>query len=59
MAVHMTGFEIGERLRAEAKLRTSEARYRHLFDAIDEGFCTIEVLLDAGRAGGSTTASCP
>jgi len=51
MAVHMTGFEIGERLRAEAKLRTSEARYRHLFDAIDEGFCTIEVLLDAaGRA---------
>ncbi|MGU3467665.1 PAS domain-containing protein [Methylobacterium sp. C33D] len=51
MAVHMTGLEIGERLRAEAKLRTSEARYRDLFDAIDEGFCTIEVLFDgAGQA---------
>lgn len=47
MAVHMTGFEIGERLRTEAKLRMSEARYRRLFDAIDEGFCTIEVLVDA------------
>ncbi|QGY05203.1 PAS domain-containing protein [Methylobacterium mesophilicum SR1.6/6] len=50
IAVHMTGFEIGERLRAEAKLRTSEARYHHLFNAIDEGFCTIEVLFDEAGA---------
>lgn len=46
--VHMMGFEIGERLRAEAALRTSEAEYRYLFDALDEGFCTVEVLFDAG-----------
>lgn len=46
IAVHMTGFEIGARLRVEAKLRRSEAESRHLFDAIDEGFCTIEVLFD-------------
>lgn len=33
-----------ERARAEAALRESEARYRTLFEKIDEGFCTIEVL---------------
>ena len=31
----------------ETALRASEARYRTLFDAIDEGFCIIEVLFDA------------
>jgi PAS domain S-box-containing protein len=30
----------------EAALQASEARYRTLFDAIDEGFCIIEVLFD-------------
>ncbi len=30
-----------------AALRESEARYRVLFDSIDEGFCVIEVLFDA------------
>lgn len=30
----------------ETALRASEARYRTLFDAIDEGFCIIEVLFD-------------
>ena len=44
--VHMAGDELGERARAAALLRASEARYRHLFNAIDEGFCTIEVLFD-------------
>jgi PAS domain S-box-containing protein len=33
-----------ERLRAEAALRESEARYRTLFENIDEGFCIIEFL---------------
>jgi PAS domain S-box-containing protein len=34
-------------VRAEAAARESEARYRTLFDSIDEGFCVIEVLFDA------------
>jgi PAS domain S-box-containing protein len=31
---------------ANAQLRESEEKYRALFDSIDEGFCTIEVLFD-------------
>ncbi|MFU8864941.1 MAG: HWE histidine kinase domain-containing protein [Rhodobacterales bacterium] len=31
---------------AEMRLRASELRYRTLFDAIDEGFCVIEVRFD-------------
>jgi PAS domain S-box-containing protein len=34
--------EIVERRRVEDELSESEARYRTLFDAIDEGFCIIE-----------------
>ena len=36
-----------ERARAVAAVRASEAKYRTLFDSIDEGFCTVEVLFDA------------
>jgi PAS domain S-box-containing protein len=32
--------------KSEATLRASEQEYRTLFDSIDEGFCTIEVLFD-------------
>lgn len=31
---------------AEERLRASEGRYRRLFQAIDEGFCVVEVCLD-------------
>jgi PAS domain S-box-containing protein len=34
---------------AEIALRQSDARYRTLFDSIDEGFCVIEVLFDGGE----------
>ncbi|WP_051390056.1 PAS domain S-box protein [Bradyrhizobium sp. Ec3.3] len=43
------GSQIGqfiERKRTEAELRESEQNYRTLFESIDEGFCTIEVLFD-------------
>jgi hypothetical protein len=36
-----------EQGRAEAALRDSEARYRTLFESIDEGFCVIEFIEDA------------
>jgi PAS domain S-box-containing protein len=35
-----------ERARAEEALRSSEQRYRHLFESIDEGFCIIEMIYD-------------
>ncbi|MEC9373588.1 MAG: PAS domain S-box protein, partial [Planctomycetota bacterium] len=40
-----------ERRRAESDLREKEDQYRTLFESIDAGFCTIEVLFDeSGRA---------
>jgi PAS domain S-box-containing protein len=38
--------ELIEREQAKEALRKSQEKYRTLFDSIDEGFCTIEVLFD-------------
>jgi len=38
--------DVTDHMRAEAALRETEEKYRTLFDSIDEGFTTIEVLFD-------------
>lgn len=40
----MTGFEMSANARGEAELPPNEDHFRQLFNSIDEGFCTIEVL---------------
>ena len=38
--------EVSERVHAEKRLRESEARYRALFNSLDEGFCVVELQFD-------------
>ncbi|HYD79449.1 MAG TPA: EAL domain-containing protein [Paucimonas sp.] len=40
-------WETVERAKVEAKLREAEERYLALFNAIDQGFCTMELAFDA------------
>ncbi len=44
--VNLYGRDITERKRTEDELSKSEKRYRTLFNAIDEGFCIVEVIFD-------------
>ncbi|MFM7349170.1 MAG: PAS domain-containing protein [Erythrobacter sp.] len=43
--------DVSSEHRARAKRREADARYKQLFDAIDEGFCIIEVVFDAQGTG--------
>ena len=43
----VTNLDITDRRRIDQALRDSEERYRNLFESMDEGYCTIEVIFDA------------
>lgn len=50
-AIMATIRDVTSEHRARAKRREADARYRMLFDAIDEGFCIIEVLFNTAGKG--------
>ncbi|HEY0947093.1 MAG TPA: PAS domain S-box protein [Opitutaceae bacterium] len=49
-APHVLGvaLDLSDRRRAESAVASSEQTYRSLFNSIDEGFCVVEMIFDAG-----------
>ena len=45
--IFVGGYDVTDQVRAQRRLRASEERYRTLFEAIDAGFCIIEMVPDA------------
>lgn len=41
--------DVGEQVKARKKVRESENKYRYLFDAMDQGYCTLKLLFDADK----------
>lgn len=50
-AIMATIRDVSSEHRARKRRREADARYKLLFDAIDEGFCIVEVLFDAAGKG--------
>jgi PAS domain S-box-containing protein len=49
--------DVSAQVWAQRTIAHSEARYRTLFDSIDEGFCILEVVVDDGGAPSTTATS--
>src|SRR5436190_13609980 len=46
LAFSVVRLDLKKRTKVEIALLEAEARYRQLFDSIDEGFCVIEMIYD-------------
>lgn len=47
--IFVEGYDVTERVMAQSALWSTETRYRALFEAVEVGFCIIEVIFDAAE----------